>query len=131
MAKVERFEDLKVWQHAIEIGLKIYQLVDQIQVSKDFRSKNQLIGSAISISNNIAEGFEYNSNRQFIRYLAIAKGSAGELRSQLYLLLKAEKITQSDYDILYNDLIQISSEIKGFIKYLNEFEKRKKSEDND
>jgi four helix bundle protein len=131
MAKVERFEDLKVWQHAIEIGLKIYQLVEQIQVSKDFRSKNQLIGCAISISNNIAEGFEYNSNRQFVRYLAIAKGSAGELRSQLYLLLKAEKISQSDYDILYNDLIQISSEIKGFMKYLNEFEKRKKSEGND
>jgi four helix bundle protein len=131
MAKVERFEDLKVWQHAIEIGLKIYQLVEQIQVSKDFRSKNQLIGCAISISNNIAEGFEYNSNRQFVRYLAIAKGSAGELRSQLYLLLKAEKISQSDYDILYNDLIQISSEIKGFMKYLNEFENRKKSEGND
>ncbi len=130
MAKVERFEDLKVWQHAIEIGLKIYQLVDQIQVSKDFRSKNQLIGSAISISNNIAEGFEYNSNRQFVRYLAIAKGSAGELRSQLYLLVKAEKVTQSDYDILYNDLIQISSEIKGFMKYLNEFENKKKSENN-
>lgn len=131
MAKVERFEDLKVWQHAIEIGLKIYQLAEQIQVSKDFRSKNQLIGCAISISNNIAEGFEYNSNRQFVRYLAIAKGSAGELRSQLYLLLKAEKISQSDYEILYNDLIQISSEIKGFMKYLNEFEKRKKSDDND
>lgn len=130
MAKVERFEDLKVWQHAIEIGLKIYQLVDQFQVSKDFRSKNQLIGSSISISNNIAEGFEYNSNRQFVRYLAIAKGSAGELRSQLYLLVKAEKVTQSDYDILYNDLIQISSEIKGFMKYLNEFENKKKSENN-
>jgi four helix bundle protein len=131
MAKVERFEDLQVWRHAVEIGLKIYQLVDQNQVSKDFRAKDQLIGAAISISNNIAEGFEYNSTRQFIRYLGIAKGSAGELRSQLFLMLKAEKITQSDYQILYDDLIQISSEIKGFIKYLNDFEKRKKGESND
>lgn len=127
MGKVERFEDLKVWQHSIEIGLKIYQLVDQIQVSKDFRAKDQLLGAAISISNNIAEGFEYNSNRQFVRYLGIAKGSAGELRSQLYLLLKAGKITIPDYETLYADLIQISSEIKGFIKYLNDFEARKKA----
>ncbi|OOG68592.1 four helix bundle protein [Algoriphagus sp. A40] len=130
MAKVDRFEDLKVWQHAIEIGLKIYHLVDQNQVSKDYRAKDQLIGAAISISNNIAEGFEYNSTRQFIRYLAIAKGSAGELRSQLYLLLKAERISQSEYEILYGELIQISSEIKGFIKYLNEFEKKKRGENN-
>ncbi len=105
MAKVERFEDLQVWKHAVEIGLKIYQLVVQNQVSRDFRAKDQLIGAAISISNNIAEGFEYNSTRQFIRYLGIAKGSAGELRSQLFLVLKADKITQSDYQILYVDLI--------------------------
>lgn len=130
MAKVDRFEDLKVWQHAIEIGLKIYHLVDKTPVSKDYRAKDQLIGAAISISSNIAEGFEYNGTRQFIRYLAIAKGSAGELRSQLYLFLKAEKISQSEYETLYGELIQISSEIKGFIKYLNEFEKKIRGENN-
>lgn len=130
MAKVDRFEELKVWQHTIEIGLRIYHLTDQNHISKDYRAKDQLIGAAISTSNNIAEGFEYNSTRQFIRYLAIAKGSAGELRSQLYLLLKAEKINQSEYEILYLELIKISSEIKGFIKYLNEFEKKKRGENN-
>lgn len=126
MSKVERFEDLKVWRHAIEIGLKIYRLVETNHLVKDYRAKDQLIGSAISISNNIAEGFEYNSNRQFIRFLAIAKGSAGELRSQLFLLLEAKKITIEEYETLYQDLIQVSSEIKGFIKYLNEFERKKK-----
>jgi len=125
MAKVNRFEDLKVWQHAIEIGLKIYLLVETNSLFKDYRAKDQLVGVAISISNNIAEGFEYNSNRQFRRYLAIAKGSAGELRSQLYLLHNAKKITSKEYELLYQELIQISSEIKGFIKYLNDFEKRK------
>lgn len=125
MAKVERFEDLKVWQHAIEIGVKIYVLVENTAISKDFRARDQLIGSAISISNNIAEGFEYNNNKQFMRYLAIAKGSAGELRSQLYLLLQASKLDQKNYDILYKELVQISSELKGFIKYLSEFEKKK------
>ncbi len=130
MAKVERFEDLKVWRHAIEIGLKIYRLVETNHLVKDYRAKDQLIGSAISISNNIAEGFEYNSNRQFIRFLAIAKGSAGELRSQLFLLLEAKKISIEEYGALYQELIQVSSEIEGFIKYLNEFEKKKKGESN-
>jgi four helix bundle protein len=128
MAKVERFEDLKVWKHAIEIGLKIYELVETNLLAKDYRAKDQLIGAAISISNNIAEGFEYNSNRQFIKYLAIAKGSAGELRSQLFLTYGSNKISKQDYESLYIELIQISSELKGFITYLKEFEKKKKKE---
>lgn len=57
-----------------------------------------------------------------MRYLAIAKGSAGELRSQLYLLQKASKLDQTNYDLLYKDLVQISGELKGFIKYLSEFD---------
>ena len=128
MAKVERFEDLKVWKHAIEIGLKIYELVETNLLAKDYRAKDQLIGAAISISNNIAEGFEYNSNRQFIKYLAIAKGSAGELRNQLFLKYGLIKIYKQDYESLYIELIQISSELKGFITYLKEFEKKKKKE---
>ena len=128
MAKVERFEDLKVWKHAIEIGLKIYELVETNLLAKDYRAKDQLIGAAISISNNIAEGFEYNSNRQFIKYLAISKGSAGELRSQLFLTYGSNKISKQDYESLYIELIQISSELKGFITYLKEFEKKKKKE---
>ena len=126
MAKYERFEDLPIWQHAIEIGIRIYQLADTEQLFKDYRSKDQLIGAAISVSNNIAEGFEYNRNRQFIRYLEIAKGSAGELRSQLFLMMKAGKINQEIYDFNYKDLVLFSSEVKGLIKYLREFEKNRK-----
>lgn len=127
MAKYERFEDLPVWQHAIKIGVKIYQLVESEKLAKDYRAKDQLVGSGISISNNIAEGFEYNRNRQFIRYLDIAKGSAGELRSQLFLLLSAKEIDESTYQEFYLDLVDLSSELKGLIKYLNEFENRKKT----
>lgn len=129
MAKYERFEDLPVWQHAIRIGVKIYQLVESEKLGRDFRAKDQLIGSAISISNNIAKGFEYNRNRQFIRYLGISKGSAGELRSQLYLLLLAKKIEEPIYQEFYLDLVNLSSELKGLIKYLNEFENSKKKDD--
>lgn len=127
MAKYQRFEDLPVWQHAIKIGVKIYQLAESEKLAKDYRAKDQLIGSGISISNNIAEGFEYNRNRQFIRYLEIAKGSAGELRSQLFSLLKVEKIDEPTYQEYYVDLVDFSSELKGFIKYLKDFEDKKKS----
>jgi four helix bundle protein len=127
MAKYERFEDLPVWQHAIRIGVGIYQLVESEKLAKDYRAKDQLIGSAISISNNIAEVFEYNRNRQFIRYLEISKGSAGELRSQLFLLLSAGKIDEGTYQENYLNLVDLSSELKGLIKYLNEFENRKKT----
>lgn len=126
MAKYERFEDLPIWQHAIEIGVRIYKLVETEQLLKDYRAKDQLIGAAISISNNIAEGFEYIRNRQFIRYLEIAKGSAGELRSQLFLMMKAGKINQEIYDFNYKDLVLFSSAVKGLIKYLKEFEKNRK-----
>ncbi|WP_026951167.1 four helix bundle protein [Algoriphagus mannitolivorans] len=126
MAKYERFEDLPVWQHAIEIGVRIYELVDSEKVLRDYRSKDQLIGAGISISNNIAEGFEYNRNKQFIRYLEIAKVSAGELRSQLFLMMKAGKIEKEVYEFNYNDLVIFSSEVKGLIKYLREFEKNRK-----
>lgn len=129
MAKYERFEDLPVWQHAIRIGVRIYQLVESEKLSKDYRAKDQLIGTAISISNNIAEGFEYNRNRQFIRYLEISKGWAGELRSQLYLLLSAAKIDEVAYQENYLDIVDLSSELKGLTKYLNEFENRKKKGD--
>lgn len=126
MAKYERFEDLPVWQHAIEIGVRIYELIDSEKVLRDYRAKDQLIGAAISISNNIAEGFEYNRNNQFIRYLEIAKGSAGELRSQLFLMMRAGKIENETYNFNYNDLVLFSSEIKGLIKYLRDFEKNRK-----
>jgi four helix bundle protein len=105
MTKHERFEDLPFQQHAIKIGVMIYKLVDSESLVSDYRVKNQLIGSAISISNNIAEGFEYNRNRQFIRYLEISKGSAGELRSQLFLLLSAVKITTETYQVHYMSLV--------------------------
>lgn len=126
MAKYERFEDLPVWQHSIEIGLRIYELADPEKVLKDYRAKDQLVGAAISISNNIAEGFEYNRNKQFIRYLEIAKGSAGELRSQLFLMMKAGKIEREAYEFNYNDLVLFSSELKGLIKYLRDFEKKRR-----
>ena len=126
MAKIERFEDLDLWKEAVVIGVEIYKLTSIGKLEKDFSSKDQLRRAAISISNNIAEGFEYNNNKSFIKFLGYSKGSAGELRSNLFVLKEAQAISNDDYKSLETKLLSISKNIGGFIKYLKDFEKKKK-----
>jgi len=126
MAKIERFEDLDLWNEAIVIGVEIYKLTSVGKLEKDYSSKDQLRRAAISISNNIAEGFEYNNNKSFIKFLKYSKGSAGELRSNLFVLKEASVISNGEYEGLETKLLTISKNIGGFIKYLNEFENKKK-----
>jgi four helix bundle protein len=95
--KVNSFEELVIWQKAIEIGVQIYRLADQAPLKNDYKSRDQLIGSAVSVSNNIAEGFEYNNRIQFIKFLGYAKGSAGEFRSQLALLVEVNRVSKEEY----------------------------------
>jgi four helix bundle protein len=128
MAKIERFEDLEIWKKAVDIAVYVFELSDKGLLATDFKSRGQFIDAAFSISNNIAEGFEYNSNPSFIRYLRYAKGSAGEVRSQAFVLSKVNRINETEYKKLYNDLVEISKEIKGFMKYLQEFENSKKDQ---
>lgn len=116
--KVNSFEELQIWQKAIEIGVKIYHLADQTPLKNDYKSRDQLIGSAVSISNNIAEGFEYNSRVQFIKFLGYAKGSAGELRSQLALLVEVNRVPKEEYLRLKEELIGLSRQIMALITYL-------------
>ena len=126
MAKIERFEDLDLWKEAIVIGVEIYTLTSVGKLEKDYSSKDQLRRAAISISNNIAEGFEYNNNKSFIKFLGYSKGSAGELRSNLFVLKEAQAISNDDYKSLETKLLSISKNIGGFIKYLKNFESKKK-----
>jgi len=116
--KVNSFEELQIWQKAINIGIKIYHLSDQPPLKNDYKSRDQLIGSAVSISNNIAEGFEYNSRVQFIKFLGYAKGSAGELRSQLALLVEVNRVPKAEYLRLKDELIGLSKQIMALITYL-------------
>jgi four helix bundle protein len=99
MAKIERFEDLEIWNEAIVVGVKIYKLCETGKLKNDFSAKDQLRRAVVSISNNIAEGFEYNNNKVFQKFLTYSKGSAGEVRSQLYLLQKCEIITVDDFNL--------------------------------
>ena len=100
MARIERFEDLEIWKEAVSIGVDIYSISSRGKLEKDFSSKDQLRRAAISVSNNIAEGFEYNNNNVFMRFLGYAKGSAGELRSNLFVLKEAGIVPQDDYERL-------------------------------
>jgi four helix bundle protein len=121
MSKIKSFEELELWKEAVAIGVSIYKLTSQGKLVKDFSSKDQLRRAAISISNNIAEGFEYNNNKVFVRFLGYAKGSAGELRSNLFVLKEADMIDSDEYNSLHTRLMKSSRNIKGFIKYLREF----------
>jgi four helix bundle protein len=124
--KIERFEDLEVWQEAVKIAVDIYHLTEKGILKQDWGMKDQIRRAACSISNNIAEGFEYNYNRDFIRFLKYSKGSAGEVRNQIYILKEAGYIEESEYEKTYESLVKISKQIAGFQKYLIQFEKAKK-----
>ena len=125
MAKILRFEDMEIWKEAIKIGVDIYKLTSRDKLERDFSSKDQLRRAAISISNNIAEGFEYNNNKMFLKFLSYAKASAGELRSNLFVLKEAQLVSETDNDKLRESLLSVSKNISGFMKYLKDFESKK------
>lgn len=85
MAKIERFEDLQSWQKARELANVVYDLTNNSQFAKDFGLRNQIQRAAGSVMHNIAEGFDAGSNPEFIRFLKMARRSASEVQSQLYL----------------------------------------------
>lgn len=125
MAKIKRFEDLEVWKEAVKMGVSVYKVTEEGKIAKDFSVRDQLRRAAISVSNNIAEGFEYNNNRAFIRFLMYAKGSAGELRSQLFVLKEAGMIEMDKFQPMWENALKLSKTIEGFRKYLRDFDKRK------
>jgi four helix bundle protein len=120
MGKIEQFEDLPIWKQAAALALDIYRIAEEGKLRHDFSMKDQIKRAAISISSNIAEGYEYGNNKEFVRFLRYAKGSAGELRSQLYILFQTELIEANEYEVLKNQLIEISRQLSGFMRYLRE-----------
>ncbi|OYQ36629.1 four helix bundle protein [Flavobacterium cyanobacteriorum] len=119
MAKIDRFEDLQVWQLAREICRDVWNLIEETSLQKDFELKNQMSLSCGSIMDNIAEGFERNGNREFIQFLSISKGSCGKLKSQLYRSLDKKHISQPQFDILYQKAETESKMLGSFMSCLN------------
>ncbi|MDX1603685.1 MAG: four helix bundle protein [Salinimicrobium sediminis] len=118
MGTVKRFEDLEIWSAARIICDDVFSLKLNSDLKNDYKLYHQLNGSSGSIMDNIAEGFERNGNREFIQFLAVAKASCGETRSQLYRALDRNYLSQEDFDTFYNKLIQLSKQIGSFINYL-------------
>ena len=119
MATLSRFEQLKVWQDARSFDRMLFAVIKDADERRDGFLKNHILKTSGSIMDNIAEGFERDGNREFIQFLSISKGSAGELRSQLYRALDHEMIRQNDFEILQSNLVSLSQQLSNFIKYLN------------
>jgi len=117
---------LEIWKIAISIAVEVYLLCDREPLKSDWGMKDQIRRAACSMSDNIAEGFEYNNNPDFIRFLNYAKGSSGEFRNKLTILNQADKIEDMAFNDLYSKSIEFSSKTKKFIDYLKKFEADKK-----
>jgi four helix bundle protein len=115
---VERFEDLDAWKVARDLGNRIYGFGRESGFSKDYGFRDQIQRAAVSVMNNVAEGFERGSNRDFAKYLFIARGSAGEVRSMLYLALDQKYVTNQQFREAYDLCIRESQLCWGLIKHL-------------
>ena len=116
--KVNSFEDLQVWKDSRILVKSIYQLTSDGKFSKDFGLREQIQRASVSIMNNIAEGFERNNNKEYIKFLGYSKGSAGEVRSMLYVATDLGYISQDNFNSNYQMAINIITQISNFIKYL-------------
>jgi four helix bundle protein len=122
MATLERFEDIEAWQSARKLRHAIYELTRGRLFASDFALVNQIRRAAISSGSNIAEGFERGGNREFIQFLSTSKGSAGEIKDQLYCALDEGYISQPQFEETYQLADSTSRMIGGFMTYLRKSE---------
>jgi four helix bundle protein len=118
MSRVQKFEDLNVWGCSRDLVRRIYELSKTPSIIIDYGFLNQIQRAAVSVMSNIAEGFERGSNKEFIHFFYIAKGSAGELRSLLYVGFDLNYFNKECFDFLTNLAESIACQIKGYIEYL-------------
>ncbi|MRT15370.1 four helix bundle protein [Vitellibacter sp. q18] len=124
MAKIERFEDLEIWQLAREICKDIWNIIQNSPLQKDYKLREQINGASGSIMDNISEGFERDGNREFINFLSIAKASCGETRSQLYRCLDRNHIDEETFKRISEKAILNSRKIKSFMIYLKNSDRK-------
>jgi four helix bundle protein len=120
MATIKSFEDIEAWQKARSLSKEIFELTNVGTFSKDFGLRDQIKRASGSIMDNIAEGFERGGSKEFIQFLAIAKGSAGEVLSQLCRALDRKHLTNEQFNILAESTKQVSKMINGFMIYLRD-----------
>lgn len=116
--RINSFEEIKVWQDARAFVKEIYTLTASDKFKKDYGFRDQMQRAAVSILNNISEGFERNNNKEFIKFLLYSKGSAGEIRAMLYVALDINYISEEEFQNYYTNAINIITQIANFIAYL-------------
>ena len=119
MPTILKFEELEIWKQARTLSFHVFQFTLKEALLKEFRFKEQIKAAAGSVMDNIAEGFDRSSRLEFINFLGIAKGSCGEVKSQLYRALDQKYITEDEFLKLYQMYDGLSTGIATFIIYLN------------
>jgi len=116
--KIERFEDIESWKEARNLVKTVYRITEGREFSKDCYLKDQIRRAAVSVMSNIAEGFDRGTDKEFVQFLVIARASASEVKSQLYVALDCQYIDQDKFDEIYQQSTKVISLIDGFIRYL-------------
>jgi four helix bundle protein len=128
--KIERFEDIEAWRLARELTRKVYTLTKKPEFARDFGLKGQIQEAAGSTMHNIAEGFDSETNPEFVRFLRYAKRSCTEVQSELYVALDQEYITNSEFQDVYEHAGRTRAAIRGFINYLVSYEREQRKKSN-
>ena len=128
--RIERFEDIEAWQLARELTRKIYRLTKKPEFARDFGLKGQIQEAAGSTMHNIAEGFDSETNPEFVRFLRYAKRSCTEVQSELYVALDQQYITSSEFQDVYEHAGRTRAAIRGFINYLVSYEREQRKKPN-
>lgn len=118
--KIESFEELRVWQKGIELVKQVYVSTAEGDFKKDFGLRDQLRRAAVSIPTNIAEGFERASRKEYLLFLNIAKGSAGEVRSLLRVAFEVGYLDRQNYERLRDEVVTLSRQLFNQIKAIKE-----------
>lgn len=119
MATIKRFEDLDIWKEARRLSFEVYQFTEKPPFVTDFKFRDQIRAAAGSVMDNIAEGFERSGRLEFVNFLTYAKGSAGEVRSQVHRAFDQSYIVKEIYSVKVSEYEKLSAGIAGFIAYLN------------
>ncbi len=122
MATIQRFEDMEIWKEARRFSFEVYKLTCEPPFATDFRFRDQIRAAAGSVKDNIAEGFERSGRLEFVNFLGFAKGSAGEVLSQLHRAFDEAYIEEGSYQTKTEEYERLSASIAGFISYLNRSE---------
>jgi len=119
MATLKSFEELDCWKSAQELLVIVYEILGKEKIRKEFSFQDQLKRATLSISNNIAEGFERSSTKEKLRFLSFSNGSLAEVKSMLYAAKNLRFIDQSEFDSTFALASKCQGQLKAFMKYLH------------